>query len=139
MGSIESRKRDNLLIISLQPLGDVKPGVLDGKTYIVNDQEYLMLKLIFRDLCLRGSNPNLLEKSNFTSFIKLPGILGENLYNISITNNNDYMDFKDFCYLLGEVCTEEPSEFSKNMFKICDLKNDKILDQEELKIMVKFT
>ena len=140
MGSGGSKKQ-NVKVKNLDNVRESCDTILNCKQYAVQSDEQEMLHMLFKDLCMRGSTSNLLEKRNFLFFIKLPvssiqGALGEHLYDISVTESEECMSFSRFCSFLKRFCTDNTDLFLSNMFTACDFRNDKQIDRDELKVFV---
>ena len=100
-----------------------------------------MLIHIFEDLCFRNFSPNLLEKESLFHFVKLSviltqGSLGERIFQTTDTNNDGFIELKEFICLFEDYCRSETILIVEKLFKLCDLNGDNVLDRQELFQMV---
>jgi Ca2+-binding EF-hand superfamily protein len=118
----------------------------DNKTCLILSnffkiEELEVLKSIFKDLCLTTCNKELLEKSSFMSFVKLPvkfiqGLLGKKVFCMFAKTLDGKLNFNEFCIALKTFCDSDREHFLKLFFKVCDFEDRQIIQKSDLEIIV---
>lgn len=113
-------------------------------TYSVTIEEVTFLSHLYRELCIRNNSKSMLEKSTFLLLISIPvitnqGMLGERIFDFYDKNKDGYIDEDTFLHIIEKFSKCEAAEIYQELFVLCDLKSDNIVDKQELSQTVKFT
>ena len=66
----------------------------------------------------------------------MQGLLGEMLFNFFDSEEKQILDFETLLHGISEFSRSSPERMQRIIFDICDIKGDKVLDMNELIIMV---
>jgi hypothetical protein len=107
----------------------------------VNTKEMELLQHLFKDLALRNSAFDYLEKSTFLNFCKLPvssiqGFLGERLFDMLAEFEEFTIKLEKFTYILEVMCRANESDSISVIFQLIDLENSKLLTVNSFKMLV---
>ena len=100
-----------------------------------------LLQHLFKDLALRNSAFDYIEKSTFLTFCKLPvwhkqGFLGERLFDLLAELEEFTLKLEKFTYILEIMCRADDKDSISIIFQLCDLENTKLLTLDSLKVLV---
>lgn len=107
----------------------------------MNNKELELLSQVFKDLALRNSSFDYLEKSIFLSFFKIPvlptqGLLGERFFVTFAEDEEFTMKIDKFTQLLEIMCRDNNSSAISTIFEICDLDSTNSLSHSSFKLLV---
>jgi Ca2+-binding EF-hand superfamily protein len=97
----------------------------------LREDEREVLVRIFCNLAER-SEDNTIDKDTFLIFFKLPGILGERLWQKFDKYNTEVIDLEEFLLGLALGCKGSDNELAKFIFDIYDLHGDGFVHKEDL-------
>ena len=112
------------------------------KDYLVNKEELILIQLIYSDLARRSSASCMTKESFFLVFFLpvhlMQGLLGERLFDFFDSQKKQQLGLENFLHGVAEFSRSSPERRQRIIFDICDIKDDHVLDMNELKIMVTF-
>jgi len=96
-------------------------------------------KDIFRDLASRSDNKKAgINKVTIIEYSHLPGVLAERFFSLLDGNNDEYVDLKQFVYVLFKVYYSTFEEQVKLVFDIYDFDKDGFITQEDVRIILSY-
>merc|ERR1719320_1749331 len=101
-----------------------------------NKKELKLLGTIFRQMAQRSPDPEAMSKETFLSVYKLPGILGERLFQVFDKKKSGVIDFEEFVDGLQQFLRGDVGDKAKMIFEMYDLNNNGCVDNFELSTML---
>lgn len=107
----------------------------------MNNKELELLSQVFKDLALRNSSFDYLEKSMFLSFFKIPvlttqGLLGERFFDAFSEGEEFILKIEKFTQLLEIMCRDNISSAVSTIFDICDLDSTNYISKASFRLLV---
>jgi len=98
-------------------------------------EQIYALKCFFKDIASRKGIDHL-DKDLFLRVFKLPGILGERLFSVFDSNNDNQVDLNEFLCGLSVVIHGSKQSKIKFLFKMYDLNQDGLVTKADLSTML---
>jgi len=94
---------------------------------------------IYRDLSSRSDNKSAgINKVTIIDYCQLPGILAERFFSLLDTNHDEYVDLKEFVYILFKIYYSKFEEKVKLAFDIYDFDRDGYITKEDVRIILSY-
>lgn len=97
--------------------------------------EVRLIKATFKDLALRSPGPTI-DRNTFLTHFPLPGLHGEQLFEVFDYNHSGAIDFDEFITGLAIACKGSFEERFELVFKIYDITKDGYISPQELRTML---
>ena len=97
--------------------------------------EVRLIKATFKDLALRSPGPTI-DRNTFLTHFPLPGLHGEQLFDVFDYNHSGAIDFDEFIAGLAIACKGSFEERFELVFKIYDITKDGYISPQELRTML---
>jgi len=114
-----------------EKLPDVSKKVLSH----FSKAEIRLIKATFKDLAMRSPG-NTIDRNTFLKHFPLPGLHGEQLFDIFDYKNTGVLDYGEFITGFALCCKGSPEEKSDLIFRIYDITKDGNVSKSELKTML---
>jgi len=96
-------------------------------------------KDIYRDLASRSDNKSAgINKVTIIDYCNLPGILAERFFSLLDDNKDEYIDMKEFIYVLFRIYYSTFDEQVKLVFEIYDFDCDGFITKEDVRIILSY-
>lgn len=96
-------------------------------------------KDIYRDLASRSDKKSSgINKVTIIDYCQLPGILAERFFSLLDDNNDNYIDLKEFVYVLFKIYYSDFDEQVKLVFDIYDFDKDGYITKEDVRIILSY-
>ena len=96
-------------------------------------------KDIYRDLASRSDKKSSgINKVTIIDYWQLPGILAERFFSLLDDNNDNYIDLKEFVYVLFKIYYSDFDEQVKLVFDIYDFDKDGYITKEDVRIILSY-
>lgn len=96
-------------------------------------------KDIYRDLASRSDKKSSgINKVTIIDYCGLPGILAERFFALLDANNDDYIDLKEFVYILFKIYYSNFDNQVKLVFDIYDFNKDGFITKEDVRIILSY-
>ena len=97
------------------------------------------LREVYFDLVRRSTEPKKgIDKSTFNSYYKLPGIIGDRLFQVFNTSKTGFIDLEEFLYNMKTLFCSSFNEISKIIFKFYDFNNNGEITKEDIRIAISY-
>ena len=91
---------------------------------------------IWRDLSKRNSMKKGIDRLSFTSYYDIPLLLSERLFKLFDKDSNGYLNAIEFIEGMMMLFAGQFSSLAKFIFKFYDFDNDKIINKEDVRIVL---
>lgn len=96
-------------------------------------------KDIYRDLASRSDKKSSgINKVTIIDYCGLPGILAERFFSLLDANNDEYIDLKEFVYILFKIYYSNFDNQVKLVFDIYDFDRDGYITKEDVRIILSY-
>lgn len=96
-------------------------------------------KDIYRDLASRSDKKSAgINRVTIIEYCNLPGILAERFFDLLDANNDEYIDLKEFVYVLFKIYYSNFDEQVKLTFDIYDFDHDGVISKEDVRIILSY-
>jgi Ca2+-binding EF-hand superfamily protein/RIO-like serine/threonine protein kinase len=96
-------------------------------------------KDIYRDLASRSDKKSSgINKVTIIDYCSLPGILAERFFSLLDANNDEYIDLKEFVYILFKIYYSNFDNQVKLVFDIYDFDKDGYITKEDVRIILSY-
>ena len=97
------------------------------------------LREVYFDLVRRSIEPKKgIDKSTFNSYYKLPGIIGDRLFQVFNISKTGFIDLEEFLYNMKTLFCSSFNEISKIIFKFYDFNNNGEITKEDIRIAISY-
>mmetsp|Transcript_1389 Transcript_1389/g.1535 ORF Transcript_1389/g.1535 Transcript_1389/m.1535 type:complete len:670 (+) Transcript_1389:114-2123(+) len=96
--------------------------------------EIKLIKATFKDLAMRSPG-NTIDRTTFLKHFPLPGLHGEQLFDIFDNKNTGVIDFSEFVSGFAKIFKSEDEKFQL-IFKLYDIKKNGVITKKELEVML---
>ena len=97
------------------------------------------LREVYFDLVRRSTEPKKgIDKSTFNSYYKLPGIIGDRLFQVFNISKTGFIDLEEFLYNMKTLFCSSFNEISKIIFKFYDFNNNGEITKEDIRIAISY-
>lgn len=96
-------------------------------------------KDIYRDLASRSDKKSAgINKVTIIDYCQLPGILAERFFSLLDDNNDEYIDLKEFVYVMFKIYYSKFEDQVKLVFDIYDFDKDGYITKEDVRIILSY-
>jgi Ca2+-binding EF-hand superfamily protein len=96
-------------------------------------------KDIFKDLASRSDKKSAgINKVTIIDYCQLPGILAERFFSLLDANNDEYIDLREFVYILFKIYYSNFDNQVKLVFDIYDFDKDGYITKEDVRIILSY-
>lgn len=126
------------------PQLDVNRLVIPDFSEIESEQfkkDYVIpyFKDIYKDLVSRSDKKSAgINKVTIIDYCNLPGILAERFFSLLDANNDDYIDLREFVYILFKIYYSDFDTQVKLVFDIYDFDKDGSITKEDVRIILSY-
>ena len=97
------------------------------------------LREVYFDLVKRSTDPNKgIDKSTFNSYYKLPGIIGDRLFQVFNKSKSGFINLEEFIYNMKTLFCSSFDEISKIIFQFYDFNNNGEITKEDIRIAISY-
>ncbi len=97
------------------------------------------LREVFMDLVKRSTQPSKgIDRTTFFSYYKLPGIIGERMFEVFDKSNIGFIDLEEFTNNMETLFCSNFDEISKIIFKLYDFTNNGEISKEDIRTLLSY-
>ncbi len=105
---------------------------------IINIDSFISyLKDVWQDLTYRTCKKGI-SKITFSSYYKVPGLISQRLFSVFDTDNDDYINMKEFINGMKLLFYDSFENSSKFIFNFYDFDKDGLIDKNDIRIVLSY-